>query len=196
MQPSDVKIGQTVTIFKRCPLWSDKDVKMLLGKTGKITNIFTVIDTFVDLKLEDGSTACVNVKYLELTPTEDQIKIGAKIKIATDRWEAFDYVGATGTITKICSDVDDEFVGLYMQPDDPELASKYPLGIYLYGLNRFTIIEEPTPEPSKIPIDMYISICVTPNKSLRMSYTRDMTIQECRDSINKFLEFVEKETGK
>jgi len=54
----------------------------------------------------------------------------------------------------------------------------------------------PTTEPSKIPIDMHISICVAPDKSLRMSYTRDMTIQECRDSINRFLEFVEKETGK
>lgn len=194
MQPKDVKIGQTVTIFKRSPLWSDKDANMLLGKTGKITNIFTVIDTSADLKLGDGSTACVNVKYLELTPTEDQIKIGAKIKIATDRWEADDYVGATGTITKICSNVDDEFVGLYMQPDDPELASEYILGIYLHGLNRFTIIEEPNPAPS-MPMNLYLKVYITGEHYHILGINESMTIQECKDSINRFLESVEKEAG-
>ena len=82
-----------------------------------------------------------------------------------------------------------------MKPSDLKLASEYPSNIYLHGLHRFTIIEEPTPEPSKIPIDIHMSIRVTPDKSLRMSYTRDMTIQECRDSINRFLEFAEKEAG-
>ena len=54
MQLKDVKIGQTATIFKRCPLWSDKDVNMLLGKTGKITSVYKIANTFANIQLEDG----------------------------------------------------------------------------------------------------------------------------------------------
>lgn len=193
MKTTEFHTGQKVTIFRRYP----DQYFCINDKVGQIGTILKMsydpdIDThYAEVQLEDGSSEWFTPEMLELTPTPDQAKIGARIQVAeSDRYLKLDYAGAYGTIIKPLYGVDNS---IEMLPDDPGLRDRWGT-ITLSGLNRFRILEQAPKESCKFR-DVCGRLEIQPNQYESISYTLhldgDMTPSELRDKLNKFIDKME-----
>jgi hypothetical protein len=189
MKPTEMYTGQKVTIFKHHP-------NQHLCINDKVGQIGTIVDVswygnnvwYAKVQLEDGFIEWFTPEMLELTPTPDQAKIGARIQVAeSDRYLKLDYAGAYGTIIKPIYGVDNN---IEMLPDDPALRAKWGT-ITLSGLNRFRILEQAPKESCKFR-DVCGRLEIQPSQYESISYTLhldgDMTPSELRDKLNKFID--------
>ena len=193
MKTTEFHTGQKVTIFRRYP----DQYFCINDKVGQIGTILGMIydpdiDThYAEVQLKDGSSEWFTPEMLELTPTPDQAKIGARIQVAeSDRYLKVDYAGAYGTIIEPLYGVDNS---IEMLPDDPALRDEWGT-ITLSGLNRFRILEQPPKESCKFR-DVCGRLEIQPSQYESISYTLhldgDMTPSELRDKLNKFIEKME-----
>ena len=192
MKPTEMYTGQKVTIFRRLPnqhlCINDK-----VGQIGTIVDVSWYGNTgwYAKVQLEDGFVEWFTPEMLELTPTPDQAKIGARIQVAeSDRYLKLDYAGAYGTIIKPIYGVDNS---IEMLPDDPGLRDRWGT-ITLSGLNRFRILEQAPNESCKFR-DVCGRLEIQPSQYESISYTLhldgDMTPSELRDKLNKFIDKME-----
>ena len=192
MKPTEMCTGQKVTIFRHHP-------NKYFYINDKVGQIGTIVDVswygnnvwYAKVQLEDGFIEWFTPEMLELTPTPDQAKIGARIQVAeSDRYLKLDYAGAYGTITSPLYGVDDN---IEMLPDDSALRAKWGT-ITLSGLNRFRILEQPPKESCKFR-DVCGRLEIHPSQYESISYTLhldgDMTPSELRDKLNKFIDKME-----
>ena len=197
MKTTEFHTGQKVTIFRRYP----DQYFCINDKVGQIGTILGMIydpdiDThYAEVQLKDGSSEWFTPEMLELTPTPDQAKIGARIQVAeSDRYLKVDYAGAYGTIIEPLYGVDNS---IEMLPDDPALRDEWGT-ITLSGLNRFRILEQETEHPTK-PFDkVSVYIEVWPRASdgishkLAFKWCNGMKSSTLRDQINRFIDKMEK----
>ena len=152
-------------------------------------------DYFARVRLEGVFIYWFPTQMLELTPTPDQAKIGARIQVAeSDRYLKLDYAGAYGTIIEPLHGVDNS---IEMLPDDPALRAKWGT-ITLSGLNRFRILEQETEHPTKTFDKVSVYIEVWPRDSdgishkLEFKWCDGMKSSTLRDQINRFIDKMEK----
>ena len=150
---------------------------------------------FAEVQLEDGSSEWVPTQMLELTPTLDQIKIGARIQVTEhNRYIDADYAGAYGTITKTYYGVD---INVDMLPDDPALRDEWGT-IALSGLNRFRILEQSPERLTKTFDKVSVYIEVWPRVSdgishkLEFKWCDGKKSSTLRVQINRFIDKMEK----
>lgn len=148
-------------------------------------------DYFARVQLEEGFIYWFPTQMLELTPTPDQAKIGARIQIADATFSTnVEYAGAFGTIIEPLYGVDNS---IEMLPDDPGLRDNWGT-ITLSGLNRFRILEQAPNESCKFR-DVCGRLEIQPIQYESISYTLhldgDMTPSELRDKLNKFIDKME-----
>ena len=190
MKTTEFHTGQKVTIFRRYP----DQYFCINDKVGQIGTILKMsydpdIDThYAEVQLEDGSSEWFTPEMLELTPTPDQAKIGARIQVADATFSTnVEYAGAFGTIIEPLYGVDNS---IEMLPDDPGLRDRWGT-ITLSGLNRFRILEQPPKELCKFR-DVCGRLEIQPSQYESISYTLhldgDMTPSELRDKLNKFID--------
>lgn len=195
MKTTEFHTGQKVTIFRRYPdqyfCINDK-----VGQIGTILNMCYYPDTdihFAEVQLEDGSSEWFPTQMLELTPTLDQIKIGARIQVNGNDDVAYNL--ATGVITSF-SDSSDGVVNMW--PDDPVLQKDYPNGICLFGNHRFRILDQPPKDVTKNFSRVSVYVEVWPRDSdgishkLEFKWCDGMKSSTLRDQINRFIDKMEK----
>lgn len=195
METTEFHTGQKVTIFRRYPnkyfCINDK-----VGQIGTILNMWYYPDTdthYAEVQLEDGSSEWFPPQMLELTPTLDQIKIGARIQVNGNDDVAYNL--ATGVITSI-SDSSDGVVN--MRPDDSVLQKYYPDGICLFGNHRFRILDQPSKDVTKNFSRVSVYVEVWPRDSdgishkLEFKWCDGMKSSTLRDQINIFIDKMEK----
>lgn len=197
MKTTEFHTGQKVTIFRRY-LKQYFCINDKVGQIGTILNMCYYPDTdthYAEVQLEDGSSEWFPTQMLELTPTLDQIKIGARIQVTEhNRYIDADYAGAYGTITKPYYGVD---ISVDMLPDDPALRDEWGT-ITLSGLNRFRILEQETEHPTKTFDKVSVYIEVWPRASdglshkLAFKWCNGMKSSTLRDQINRFIDKMEK----
>lgn len=195
MKPTEICTGQKVTIFRRLP-------NQHLCINDKVGQIGTIVDIswygnnvwYAKVQLEDGFIEQFPAEMLELTPTPDQAKIGARIQVAeSDRYLKLDYAGAYGTIIEPLYGVDNS---IDMLPDDPGLRDRWGT-ITLSGLNRFRILEQETEHPTKTFDKVSVYIEVWPRASngishkLAFKWCNGMKSSTLRDQINRFIDKME-----
>ncbi len=188
--------GQKVTIFRHHP-------NKYFYINDKVGQIGTIVDVswygnnvwYAKVQLEDGFIEWFTPEMLELTPTPDQAKIGARIQVAeSNRYLKLDYAGAYGTIIKPIYGVDNN---IEMLPDDPGLRDEWGT-ITLSGLNRFRILEQETEHPTKTFDRVSVYIEVWPRASdgishkLAFKWCNGMKSSTFRDQINRFIDKMEK----
>ena len=197
MKTIEFHTGQKVTIFRRYPnqhfCINDK-----VGQIGTISNMWYYPDTdthYAEVQLEDGSSEWFPTQMLELTPTLDQIKIGARIQVTEhNRYIDADYAGAYGTITKPYYGVD---INVDMLPDDPALRDEWGI-ITLSGLNRFRILEQSPERLTKTfdKVSVYIEVWSSKSNGishkLEFEWCNGMKSSTLRDQINRFIDKMEK----
>ena len=194
METTEFHTGQKVTIFRRHPdqyfCINDK-----VGQIGTILNMWYYPDTdthYAEVQLEDGSSEWFPPQMLELTPTLDQIKIGARIQVNGN--DDFAYNLATGVITSF-SDSSDGAVN--MRPDDPVLQKYYPDGICLFGNHRFRILDQSPKDVTKNFSRVSVYVEVWPRDSdgishkLEFEWCNGMKSSTLRDQINRFIDKME-----
>ena len=194
METTEFHTGQKVTIFRRHPdqyfCINDK-----VGQIGTILNMWYYPDTdthYAEVQLEDGSSEWFPPQMLELTPTLDQIKIGARIQVNGN--DDFAYNLATGVITSF-SDSSDGAVN--MRPDDPVLQKYYPDGICLFGNHRFRILDQSPKDVTKNFSRVSVYVEVWPRDSdgishkLEFKWCDGMKSSTLRDQINRFIDKME-----
>lgn len=192
MKPTEMYIGQKVTIFRHHP-------NQHLCINDKVGQIGTIVDVswyennfwYAKVQLEDGFIEWFTPEMLELTPTPDQAKIGARIQIADATFSTnVEYAGAFGTIVSSLYGYDNNVDVL---PDDPALRDEWGT-ITLSGLNRFRILEQAPKESCKFR-DVCGRLEIQPSQYESISYTLhldgDITSSELRDKLNKFIDKME-----
>ena len=197
METTEFHTGQKVTIFRCYP----KQHFRINDKVGQIGTILKMsydpdIDThYAEVQLKDGSSEWFPAQMLELTPTLDQIKIGARIQVAeNNRCFDIDYAGAYGTITEPYYGVE---INVVMLPDDPALRDEWGT-ITLSGLNRFRILEQSPERLTKTFDKVSVYIEVWPRDSdgishkLEFKWCDGMKSSTLRDQINRFIDKIEK----
>ena len=196
METTKFHTGQKVTIFRRYPnqyfCINDK-----VGQIGTISNMWYYPDTdthYAEVQLEDGSSEWFPTQMLELTPTLDQIKTGARIQVTEhNRYIDADYAGAYGTITEPYYGVD---INVVMLPDDPALRDEWGT-ITLSGLNRFRILEQSPEYLTKTFDKVSVYIEVWPRASdgishkLAFKWCNGMKSSTLRDQINRLIDKME-----
>ena len=197
METTEFHTGQKVTIF-RCYPKQHVRINDKVGQIGTISNMWYYPDTdthYAEVQLKDGSSEWFPAQMLELTPTLDQIKIGARIQVAEDnRCFDIDYAGAYGTITELYYGVD---IDVDMLPDDPALRDEWGT-ITLSGLNRFRILEQSPERLTKTFDKVSVYIEVWPRDSdgishkLEFKWCDGMKSSTLRDQINRFIDKMEK----
>ena len=195
MKTTEFHTGQKVTIFRYYPKQHFR-INDKVGQIGTILNMCYYPDTdthYAEVQLEDGSSEWFPTQMLELTPTLDQIKIGARIQVNGD--DDFTYNLATGVITSF-SDSSDGAVN--MRPDDPVLQKYYPDGICLFGNHRFRILDQPSKDVTKNFSRVSVYVEVWPRDSdgishkLEFKWCDGMKSSTLRDQINRFIDKMEK----
>ena len=195
MKTTEFHTGQKVTIF-RCYPNQHFRINDKVGQIGTILNMCYYPDTdihFAEVQLEDGSSEWFPPQMLELTPTLDQIKIGARIQVNGN--DDFAYNLATGVITSF-SDSSDGAVN--MRPDDPVLQKYYPDGICLFGNHRFRILDQSPKDVTKNFSRVSVYVEVWPRDSdgishkLEFKWCDGMKSSTLRDQINRFIDKMEK----
>lgn len=192
MKPTEMYTGQKVTIFRHHPnkyfYINDK-----VGQIGTIVDVswYGNTDWYAKVQLEDGFVEWFTPEMLELTPTPDQAKIGARIQIADATFSTnVEYAGAFGTIVSSLYGYDNNVDVL---PDDPALRDEWGT-ITLSGLNRFRILEQPSNESCKFR-DVCGRLEIQPSQYESISYMLhldgDITPSELRDKLNKFIDKME-----
>lgn len=189
MKPTEMCTGQKVTIFRHHP-------NKYFYINDKVGQIGTIVDVswygnnvwYAKVQLKDGFIEWFPAEMLELTPTPDQAKIGARIQVADATFSTnVEYAGAFGTIIEPLYGVDNS---IEMLPDDPGLRDRWGT-ITLSGLNRFRILEQPPKELCKFR-DVCGRLEIQPSQYESISYTLhldgDMTPSELRDKLNKFID--------
>lgn len=192
MKPTEMYTGQKVTIFRRHP-------NKYFYINDKVGQIGTIVDVswygnnvwYAKVQLKDGFIEWFTPEMLELTPTPDQAKIGARIQIADATFSTnVEYAGAFGTIVSSLYGYDNNVDVL---PDDPALRDEWGI-ITLSGLNRFRILEQAPKESCKFR-DVCGRLEIQPIQYESISYTLhldgDMTPSELRDKLNKFIDKME-----
>lgn len=192
MKPTEMYTGQKVTIFRHHP-------NKYFYINDKVGQIGTIVDVswygnnvwYAKVQLEDGFIEWFTPEMLELTPTPDQAKIGARIQIADATFSTnVEYAGAFGTIVSSLYGYDNNVDVL---PDDPALRDEWGT-ITLSGLNRFRILEQAPKESCKFR-DVCGRLEIQPSQYESISYTLhldgDMTPSELRDKLNKFIDKME-----
>ena len=146
MKFENVKLGQKVTVFRPEPTPTLTFNNAMLGKIGTVNGICNIGDGYpIKVGFDNGSTGWFPPEMLELTPDPAQIKVGARVQIADNpTYKNVSYTFATGTIE--CSDYT-SFDNICVVPDSLILRQVYPEGIWLTGLNRFTILDD-SPAPT------------------------------------------------
>lgn len=197
MKTTEFHTGQKVTIFRRY-LNQYFCINDKVGQIGTILNMCHYPDTdtrYAEVQLEDGSSEWFPTQMLELTPTLDQIKTGARIQVTEhNRYIDADYAGAYGTITGPYYGVE---INVDMLPDDPALRDEWGT-ITLSGLNRFRILEQETEHPTKTFDKVSVYIEVWPRDSdgishkLEFEWCNGMKSSTLRDQINRFIDKMEK----
>jgi len=195
METTEFHTGQKVTIF-RCYPNQHFRINDKVGQIGTISNMWYYPDTdthYAEVQLEDGSSEWFPAQMLELTPTLDQIKIGARIQVNGN--DDFAYNLATGVITSF-SDSSDGAVNMW--PDDPVLQKDYPDGICLFGNHRFRILDQPPKDVTKNFSRVSVYVEVWPRDSdgishkLEFKWCDGMKSSTLRDQINRFIDKMEK----
>ena len=191
MEGIDVEVGQKVTVFRQSKYEECISVNEMIGEVGTIVEIFD--NRAVDVQFDDGVIYWTPIDMLEFTPTPSQIKIGTRIQVNGD--DDFAYNLATGVITSI-SDSSDGVVN--MRPDDLTLQTKYSAGIFLFGLNRFRILDQPPKDVTKNFSRVSVYVEVWPRDSdgishkLEFKWCNGMKSSTLRDQINRFIDKMEK----
>lgn len=195
MKTTEFHTGQKVTIFRRYHK-QDFCINDKVGQIGTILKMSYYPDTdthYAEVQLEDGSSDWFPAQMLELTPTLDQIKIGARIQVNGN--DDFACNLATGVITSF-SDSSDGAVNMW--PDDPVLQKDYPDGICLFGNHRFRILDQPPKDVTKNFNRVSVYVEVWPRDSdgishkLEFKWCDGMKSSTLRDQINRFIDKMEK----
>jgi hypothetical protein len=197
METTEFHTGQKVTIF-RCYPNQHFRINDKVGQIGTISNMWYYPDTdthYAEVQLEDGSSEWFPTQMLELTPTLDQIKMGARIQVTEhNRYIDADYAGAYGTITKPYYGAD---INVDMLPDDPALRDEWGI-ITLSGLNRFRILEQSPERLTKTfdKVSVYIEVWSSKSNGishkLEFKWCDGMKSSTLRDQINRFIDKMEK----
>jgi hypothetical protein len=197
METTEFHTGQKVTIF-RCYPKQHFRINDKVGLIGTISNMYYYPDTdthYAEVQLEDGSSEWFPTQMLELTPTLDQIKTGARIQVTEhNRYIDADYAGAYGTITKPYYGAD---INVDMLPDDPALRDEWGI-ITLSGLNRFRILEQSPERLTKTfdKVSVYIEVWSSKSNGishkLEFKWCDGMKSSTLRDQINRFIDKMEK----
>ena len=192
MKHIEMCTGQKVTIFRHYPNKYCR-INDKVGQIGTIVDVSWYRNNVWDAKvqLKDGFIEWFPAEMLELTPTPDQAKIGARIQIADATFSTnVEYAGAFGTIVSSLYGYDNNVDVL---PDDPALRDEWGT-ITLSGLNRFRILEQPPKESCKFR-DVCGRLEIQPSQYESISYTLhldgDITPSELRDKLNKFIDKME-----
>lgn len=150
---------------------------------------------YAKVQLKDGFIEWFPAEMLELTPTPDQAKIGARIQVADATFSTnVEYAGAFGTIIEPLYGVDNS---IEMLPDDPGLRDRWGT-ITLSGLNRFRILEQNPERLTKTFDKVSVYIEVWPRDSdgishkLEFKWCDGMKSSTLRDQINRFIDKMEK----
>ena len=196
MKPTEMYTGQKVTIFRHHP-------NKYFYINDKVGQIGTIVDVswygnngwYAKVQLKDGFVEWFTPEMLELTPTPDQAKIGARIQIADATFSTnVEYAGAFGTIVSSLYGYDNNVDVL---PDDPALRDEWGT-ITLSGLNRFRILEQSPERLTKTFDKGSVYIEVWPRDSDGISHKLEFKWCDCmksstlRDQINIFIDKMEK----